>query len=582
MNWFRFPQGFDNDLIGFCLSDGSFLLCCLSLNRNDQEKLSSSRLLLLNGIKLVLDFSKICLQFTAKLRRIPFITSFKAIQLFEKVDCYRDCNLLVMGTKGFLDVWILFSSSDDRDALSCEFISSVEINLDPSESISCVQIIYRSMEGDGDLTTVDLLVGTSLGNVHMLRMTIPTADYNGPYISKSIHDNTDMTLLQQQSIGWTEVVAIEFHGDVVIAACGGSLVAFEVDANGNMIVHDQVVISSHAITSCTIVNAGTWCLGSGGGILPILTTSCDAKLSVSYLVHSLDGRNQSSYRFDLAHRFLVSSTKGVAHMGLAMDPTSNLIAYVYKAEAARDNCREVQLNNNLSKARSLVSWVPMPLLPRLWAVCSAHVYEMLLSLSLNSGIGSFSIASLAIPYINSLEQCLDDNKMNFILPKSKFKPLERSSTSTGASATAGSSLSAKKRGRVSGSVESEDELNDDSEDEPLSPIASNKKQQQSATLERKKRASIRKIYEKVKDQLGPDLIGLIAMEVPRLINCAALLCLKINERERMNSLSTEEAQYGDGDAFSFDEMGEALIQSMSDAEKVEIILRLPTGDSLLK
>ena len=515
---------------------------------------------------------------------------FYTLQQQSNNEVIQNVSVLITGSLDSVDVWALYRGYSNADtSLEVKCLTMYPLNfLDDEDTFilpSCSHHL-KSFANAEPFNNIDqiheesftqiIAGGSTSGIIFIFEVTLALPITHMEDIAEG---TAGVQLLCKMSISSQSIVSINYCKGVYVAIAGESLFLFSVtrtfDAPAGdewtIKVHSKLVVSSHPITAMSVLPAPVPSQATSlfnanfPGFdstrqcvrIPFFTTTYLGEMILSYLLISTNDQGEKVYELALNNESTLIPTKSKCHIGLCVDPTSLVMAYVHKLDAAPETARETQLNRNLGKARSAIAWMPLPYVSKHWALSDNAVCELFSIFARNPEIGTNSIAALPIFYIQSLETYLADNRVSMISPKNQFKPIEKSA------------VIRKKKGAAV-DVDSAEEMGDESDDESEANAASAKK---GKNRETRTRASMRVIFNKIKDQLGPDIKGLTASETERLVVGAAAICLKIHELEGVEiSTSTHLAED------LFDPVLLESVRSSSQAERVEVILHVPSGN----
>lgn len=589
-------QYHDAKILAVNFTCGSLILTCPGRNVNYAIHLPLSPGIVVNlsGLDYIMALNDRFTTYRYENQQFREINCFEFYLLQQSNIVIQNICLLVTGSFDSADVWAIYhGSSNAETSLEVKCLTSYPLNFfDDEDSFilpSCnhhfkcfsnAEPFYNSDESREKSFTQIIAAGSTSGIIFIfeIQVALPLSP-----VEDMGEATAGVQLLCKMSISSQSIVSIKHYKGVYVAIAGESLFLFSVaktsDASNEWTikVHSKLVVSSHPITAMSVlpepVPSGATSLfnvnfpGMDSTLqrerIPFLTTTFHGEMILSYLLISTNDQGDKVYELALNNESTLIPSKGKCHLGLCVDPTSLVMAYVYKLDAAPETARETQLNRNLGKARSAITWTSLPFVNKHWALSDNAVCELFSIFAKNPEIGTSSIAALPVLYLQSLETYISDNRVSMISPKNQFKPIEKSVKE----------VSRKKKG--SGvDDDSADDLGDESDDESEAKATPAKK---GKNRETRTRASMRVIYNKIKDQLGPDIKSLTSSETERLVIGAAVISLKIHELVGGVEMSSTSSLV---DLELFDPTFIETVRSSSPAERIEVILHIPSGIGL--
>ena len=586
-------QNFDSKLLGLSFTDGSFLFITAGKNVNSTIPLPLSPTLStkLCGMNHILSLNDSVSSFShGKPNQIHCFEYYTLKQIDEILQ-----NICVMLTSSSENVslWVLRVKEVDSNCrfviepvASCSFAESSDGISHFPPRISCFSNAdsFFPVDMQSNIAKQVIAAGTTSGSIYIFEAVLSV-----PHIEEG---SSSLKLLCSAKVNSQSVISILFCKEVYLVLSGESLILcsleVETDASGadcwTLAILDRLTVSSHLITGITLIDESFLTntpsslfhdiSGCGKGSqndvkIPFLISSYGGELILTYLLISDSSGSNGKKFFKLlrGNESTMIPTKEKCHLGVCVDPLSLAIAYVHKIEAAAENSRDVQLNSSLGKARSGLTWMTVPFIAKGWAFDDAAVCELFSLTVSNPHLGTVSIASLPVIYLQCLETYLAENKMNLIAPRSQFKPSISSPNPN--------SSTSKRKDDESDAEDMREDASDDDSQQPKSKKKSGGGSSGgggAGTKEKRSRASIRVIYNKIKEQLGPDIKSLTSSEAYRLIKCAAVIALKINELQDFSFASY---------ASFFDSVNISSVEQMSFEAELELILSFPSNEAAL-
>ena len=591
-------QFHDAKILAVNFTCGSLILTCPGRNVNYTIHLPMSPGIVvnLNGLDYIMSLNDRFGTYRYEHQQFREINCFEFYSLQQSNDVLQNICVLITGSFDSADVWAIYrgSATNSDTSLEVKCLTSYPLNfLDDEDSFilpSCnhhfkcfsnAEPFCNDDESQHQKSFTQVIAAGSTSGIIFIfeiQVALPLSS-----VFEDIGEATaGVQLLCKMSISSQTIVSIKYCKGVYVAIAGESLFLFSVTKTTDALasnewtikVHSKLVVSSHPITAMSIlpepVPSGATSLFNVNfpGMdstrqserIPFMTTTFHGEMIMSYLLISTNDQGEKVYELALNNESTLIPTKGKCHLGLCVDPTSLVMAYVYKLDAAPETARETQLNRNLGKARSAITWTPLPFVSKHWALSDNAVCELFSLFAKNPEIGSSSIAALPVLYLQSLEAYIADNRVSMISPKNQFKPIER----------AVKEVSRKKKGSA-GDDDSVDDMGEESDDDSEVKATPVKKVKNRET---RTRASMRVIYNKIKDQLGPDIKSLTSSETERLVVGAAVISLKIHELVGVE-ISTPTFSLLDHELF--DPAIVETVRSSSPAERIEVILHIPSG-----